>query len=71
MSDLRKLDTLLHKAHNKGPSGTKVPSLGICRCIISFSKVAQQILHNYPFSQINNAPSVNYGCTFNIRNKLK
>ena len=45
VSDLSKLDILLHKIH-------KFPRLDMCRSIISLSKVTHQMWHNHlPFSQ--------------------
>ena len=52
--DLSKLNFLLHKRkHN--PSGTKIIKLGMCRCIISLSKITHQMWHDPPFSQENKA----------------
>ena len=46
VSDLGKLDTLLHKKE-QGPSGTKISRFGICRSIIllsSASNVAESLI---------------------------
>ena len=52
--DLSKLNFLLHKRQHN-PSGTKIIRLGMCRCIISLSKITHQMWHNPPFSQGNKA----------------
>ena len=45
VSDLGKLDTLLHKKE-QGPSGTKISRFGICRSILlsSASNVAESLI---------------------------
>ena len=37
----------------QGPPGTKEPKLGMCRSIISLSKIVQQMRRNHLFSQRN------------------
>ena len=38
---------------HQSPSSTKVPGFGMCRSIISVSKIAYQMCCNRPFSQKN------------------
>ena len=52
LPDLSNCDTLLYITQ-QGPSGTKVPSLDMCRSTMSLSKIIHQVLHNHPFSQNN------------------
>ena len=49
VSDLSKLDALLHKTHIR----VKEPRLNMCRSILSFCKIAHQMWHDHPFSQRN------------------
>ena len=53
VSDLSKLDALLHKTHIKVFSGTKVPRPGMCKSVLSLSKIAHQMWCDHPFSQRN------------------
>ena len=47
MSDLSKLDALLHKK-KESRTGTKVPRLDIYRSIKSLSEITQQMWYNHP-----------------------
>ena len=47
VSDLSKLDTLLHKT-KESRTGTKVPRLDIYRSIKPLSEITQQMWHNHP-----------------------
>ena len=49
-SDGSKLDALLHKTHIKV---LLVQRLGMCRSILSLSKIAHQMWSDHPFSQRN------------------
>ena len=51
VSDLSKRDTLLHKSAQRGPSGTKVPRLYMCRSVISISKTTPKMLCDHPFKE--------------------
>ena len=53
LSKLSKPQVLLQKNTQQGPSGTKVPRLGMCRSIISLSKIILQMQCDRPFSQKN------------------
>ena len=53
MSDLTKLDTLLHKIHIKAPLALRYQGL-TCGSII-LSKIAHQLWCNHPFGQRNKA----------------
>ena len=46
MSDISKLDALLHKTH-QGRSGTK--NRDMCRSILSLSKIEHQMWFDHPF----------------------
>ena len=48
VSDLNKLDALLHKT-KQARFGTKVPRLDIYRSIVSLSEITYQMWHNHPF----------------------
>ena len=52
VSNLSKLDTLLQKNMQQGPSDTKIASLGMSRFII-LSKITHQMWLDHAFSQRN------------------
>ena len=53
VSDLSKLDALLHKAHTKVL--LVLPRPDMCRLILSLSKIAPQMWYDHPFSYGNMA----------------
>ena len=67
VSDLSKRDTLLHKSAQRGPSGTKVPRLYMCRSVISISKTTPKMLCDHPFSQRNKATKRTVGWSLKAR----
>ena len=58
VSDVSKLDALLHKTYSKVLSGIKVPRLDIYRSIILLSKIAHQMWYDHSFSQRNKTSKI-------------